>query len=197
MVYGLENLRMSKRSLIMLTALLVAAALAACSGPQGNTPPTLATDPTTDPNQIPGYFSCPPYTTPAESGPGTFTGEDGLGTIQKGPIFLDQSGCSSVVTDLEIAENWIFQGTAGQDIVINVKALGDSDPQVTLIDPNGEALGTDDDSGGGMGASLDAYLELDGIYTFRVEMFEPGVYTINVLTGTPEPDFDPAGEAAP
>jgi hypothetical protein len=177
---------MGKYSLSAAAMVALASLLAACSS--GGATPAVLASPTANPASMPGFYQCAPLVQPAPNGPGAFDGGDGLLTVQKGPLTLGDSGCSSTVTDLEIAENWTFQGTVNQIITINVKALGDADPQITLIDPIGDAIDMDDDSGGGTSARLNALLEMDGIYTLRVELFEPGVYTINVLQGTPEPE---------
>jgi hypothetical protein len=130
---------------------------------------------------------CPGISQPAASGPGAFDGEDGYSTVQKGPLKLGGASCSSTITDVNSADNWTFDGKADQTIVISVKAQGDTDPELTVIDPTGEVIDADDDGGGGTNPLLNTTLPDDGVYTLRVDTFTEGAYTIDVTTGTPEP----------
>lgn len=180
-MFGRDGLR-AAASLTILAALL-----AGC-GQGTQQPPTETVTPTPmrGPDQILNFNDCPPIV-PAASGPGTYDGDDGFDTVQRGPLTLDGPGCSSNVTNLDAAENWTFAGTSGQNVDIRIQAYGDADPQVTVIDPNGEVVDISDYIDGTRNQLASEELELDGIYTLRVAMYAPGIYNINVQTGTPEP----------
>ena len=168
-------------------AAIVASGLAGCAKP---TPqfilPTITPTAKPGPDKILTYNDCPPVL-PVSSGPGFYDGDDGFDTVQRGPLTLDSPGCSSNVTNLDAAENWTFAGTTNQDIVIRVEAYGAADPQLTVIDPNGDVIDNSDSVGGTRTQEADETLPLDGVYTLRVAMFAAGIYNINVQSGTPEP----------
>jgi hypothetical protein len=116
-------------------------------------------------------------------GQGTgFDGGDGYDTLQTLPIALNQPQTARL-EDLLGAHNWLFEGTAGQQITIRVEGIGTTDPRVKLIDPTGNVLDEDDDSGGGANgwdALLTATLPVAGTYTLRVDIFSGGEYRITV-----------------
>lgn len=64
-------------------------------------------------------------------------------------------------------DSWEFEGHAGELVLIDMRADGsDLDPYLTLLDPFGNPLSTDDDSGEGINARIGPYrLPDDGIYT--------------------------------
>ncbi len=109
----------------------------------------------------------------------TFDGGDGLSTVGGGSITVggSQTGSLSSIFD---ASNWTFQGTAGQTVTIAANGQGDCDPRVKLIDPSGNVVGEDDDSGGGHNALLTATLPSAGQYTIRVDVFTEGTYTLTL-----------------
>ena len=109
----------------------------------------------------------------------TFDGGDGLSTVGGGSITVggSQTGSLSSIFD---ASNWTFQGTAGQTVTIAADGQGDCDPRVKLIDPSGNVIGEDDDSGGGHNALLTATLPSAGQYTIRVDVFTEGTYTLTL-----------------
>jgi Bacterial pre-peptidase C-terminal domain len=121
---------------------------------------------------------CPGVSSPVASGPGAYDGGDGYSTTQKGPLGSGVS-CSSTIADISSADNWTFEGKADQSVTIDVKAQGDADPNLTVIDPNGDVIDSDDDSGGGTSPLLTTTLPEDGVYTFRIDMFTEGGYTIS------------------
>ena len=177
--------RMGSRA--ALCGAILAAALAGCT--QQPTPiplPTITPTLKANPDKILTFNDCPPVR-PASSGPGSYDGDDGFDTVQRGPLTLDAPGCSSNVTNLDAAENWTFAGTTGQDIVIRVQAYGKADPQLTIIDPNGDVVDVSDNIDGTSSQEADETLDMDGVYTLRVTMFAAGIYNINVQSGTPEP----------
>jgi ABC-type phosphate transport system substrate-binding protein len=109
----------------------------------------------------------------------TFDGGDGLSTVGGGSITVGGSQTSSLSSIFD-ANNWTFQGTAGQTVTIAVNGQGDCDPRVKLIDPSGNVIGEDDDSGGGYNALLTATLPSAGQYTIRVDVFTEGTYTVTL-----------------
>lgn len=161
---------MSKRSMLLAALAALSVVLAGCSGGGGI-----------------GIGDCPGVSKPATSGPGFFDGDDGYTTTQKGPLRLNGAACPGNIADTTTADNWTFEGKANQTVVIDVKAQGNADPNLTVIDPSGEVIDADDDSGGGTSPQLVTTLPDDGVYTFRVDAFTEGAYTIGVKEGTPEP----------
>ncbi len=65
---------------------------------------------------------------------------------------------------------YVFQGRAGQNVLIEVLAADDSplDPVAALLDPEGEILAEGDDSNGTLDARFRATLPEDGTYTVRI-----------------------------
>lgn len=168
-------------------AALLTALLAGCGQSTPATPPpTITPTPKPGPAHILSYNDCPAVIQQTE-GPGTYDAGDGFDTVQRGPLSLNSPGCSSNVTNLDAAENWTFAGTTDQDIIIRIQAYGDADPQVTVIDPNGEVLDTSDNTDGTRSQVIEETLPLDGVYTLRVTMFAAGIYNIDIVAGTPEP----------
>ena len=88
-----------------------------------------------------------------------------------------------------LADRYTFNATAGQKVTITTNAaLGDPDTFLVLLDPNGDALLTDDDSGGGSnsripGGNRSLTLGLSGVYTIEVSGFLPtddGPYSVTL-----------------
>jgi hypothetical protein len=73
-------------------------------------------------------------------------------------------------------EYWVFEGEAGDMVVISmVGQEGLSDTYLELNGPDGQALVTDDDSGGGLSALIDGYmLPEDGEYWIVARPFGSG-----------------------
>ena len=73
------------------------------------------------------------------------------------------------LSDSAAGQVWRFSGNAGDQVLIDMRPVGDSelDTFLTLLDPQGNTLASDDDSGEGTNARL-------GILTLR----ESGDYTI-------------------
>ncbi len=107
------------------------------------------------------------------------TGGDSYDTTYVGQISVGSSVQDNVPTLFE-AHNWEFYGTAGQTVTIRADAIGDSDPRIKLIDPNGNVIAEDDDGGGGYSSLLTATLSMDGTYTIRIDMFSEGNFTLSV-----------------
>ncbi len=68
---------------------------------------------------------------------------------------------------------WTFDGSA-RDVVVVGATSSEMDPVVDLYSPTGAWLGTDDDSGPGLGALLVERLEAPGRYQVRVHDFDEG-----------------------
>ncbi len=112
--------------------------------------------------------------------PGTaYDGNDGLDTAQCFVIAPGESGTANLDTLFE-AHNWTFEGEAGQMVTIRVNGEDEADPRAKLIDPEGNVLIEDDDSGGGWNALINATLPSTGTYTIRVDVFAEGSYTVSV-----------------
>jgi hypothetical protein len=121
-----------------------------------------------------------PSILPGGGGSGAvYDGGDGYNTTLVQTIGLGQTQ-QARLDDLFDAHNWQFEGTAGQSVTIRVNALENSDPQAKLIDPRGQVIAQDDDSGGGYDALIVTTLPSDGVYTIRVDMWTTGPYSISV-----------------
>ncbi len=78
-------------------------------------------------------------------------------------------------------DDWTFIGRRGQVVTIrgNAALADDTDPRIQLIDPNGQVLAEDDDSGGGSNALIERFeLPADGEYTIRISTWSGGDYTL-------------------
>ena len=114
------------------------------------------------------------------SGGGTgYDGGDGLDTNYQGNISVGGSAQGNL-DSLFVADNWTFQGSSGQNVTIFVEAIGDSDPRVKLIDPDGNVVAEDDDGGGGYSSMIQTSLPSNGQYTIRVDVFTAGDYRITL-----------------
>lgn len=96
-------------------------------------------------------------------------------------IGFDESIPAQIAT-LQQAHNWTFEGTAGSAVTITVQALGGSDPNMRLFDPNLQQIGADDDSNGELGALLTTTLPVDGVYTIRINMISIGQYELSLAS---------------
>lgn len=121
-------------------------------------------------------------TTTSAGTPGAPDGGDGYTTTGGGSITVGSSQ-TATLTELDEAHNWSFQGTSGQTVTITAVGQGETDPRIKLLDPNGNVIAEDDDSGGGASgrdATLTTTLPSDGLYTVRVDVFRGGTYTVTV-----------------
>ncbi len=116
---------------------------------------------------------------PPSSGQVTFDGGDGYDTVAVQTISVGQTvtGQISKVFD---ANNWLFEGTAGQTVNIHVTASEGSDPFFTLINPDGVELMLVADSGIGHDTLLTFTLAQSGTHTIRVKVFAVGGYTLSL-----------------
>jgi hypothetical protein len=104
---------------------------------------------------------------------------DGYKTSGGGTLTFGQP-VAAVLSELDEAHNWAFEGSASQTVTISVTGEGECDPQVTLIDLDNNVLAADDDSGDDNNALLTYTLPADGTYIARVDVWEPGQYTITI-----------------
>ena len=116
----------------------------------------------------------------SETGPGYYDDSDQLKTTVKDKLLVGgPAGAGDLQTYFD-ANNWTFDGTAGQTVTITVAAVKGSDPHVKLLQPDGTLLAEDDDGGGGTNAQLVVVLPIGGTYTIRVDMMTLGEYTVGV-----------------
>ena len=108
-----------------------------------------------------------------------FSAIDGYQTTLERNISVG-SNDSATLDSLSEAHNWIFTGTAGQQVTIRVNGRGDTDPRAKLIDSNGNIIAEDDDGGGGLNSLITATLPSDGTYIVRIDVFTGGTYNINI-----------------
>lgn len=108
-----------------------------------------------------------------------YDGGDGFDTTYVGSLQVGESVVDSIPTLFE-AHNWQFEGSAGQTVTIRADVIGDSDPRIKLIDPNGTVIGEDDDGGGDYSSLLTVTLPVDGMYTIRVDMWTEGEFTLSI-----------------
>jgi hypothetical protein len=88
---------------------------------------------------------------------------------------------TSSFSDLFDAHNWLFEGTAGQDI--QIFATGDDvDTRARLLDPDGNLLAEEDDTLG-IDPWITITLPVDGLYTVRIDTWTEGVYVMIVTEG--------------
>ncbi len=111
--------------------------------------------------------------------PNTFDGGDGLDTTGGGKIAVGESVGGRLDSIFE-AHNWAFEGTSGQTVTITAIGLGETDPRIKLLDPSGNIIAEDDDSGGGWNALIIATLPTSGTYTIRIDVYTTGDYQITL-----------------
>jgi hypothetical protein len=81
------------------------------------------------------------------------------------------------------ADDWTFQGNAGQSVTIRCEAAVGSttDPRINLLGPDGDFIAADDDGGINYNAVLrNITLPTDGEYTIKVDVFETGRYVLRL-----------------
>ena len=119
--------------------------------------------------------------------PNTFSGGDPYRTTGGGYLTIDGPAITDDVYELNEAHNWVFTGSAGQFVRITCEAIGETDPRIALLDPDGSLLTFDDDSGrdhslGYWDSYLTYTLPRDGEYTVRVDVFTGGQFTLSVFS---------------
>lgn len=108
-----------------------------------------------------------------------FDGGDGLETSYITPIDPGQSA-PGVIENNFYAHNWLLIGVTGQSVTVRVDGAGEVDPYLKVIDPAGNVIAEDDDSGGGLSPLISLALPSSGVFTLRVTVLSPGSYTISV-----------------
>jgi hypothetical protein len=121
----------------------------------------------------------------AASAPNTYNGGDPYTTTGGGTLVVNSAAIVDELDDLTAAHNWTFEGEAGQVVRIQAVAIGDTDPRVKLLGPDGTYLAEDDDSGyqhnlGDYDAYLEYQIPQNGTYTIRVDVFYGGQFQLSV-----------------
>ncbi len=108
------------------------------------------------------------------------------------------------VTDGRPSSRYRFEGRTSEQVLIRMEALdGDLDPFLYLYGPNGEIVGQDDDSAGGLDAELAAVLPVDGSYTLVATRFggengsSVGAYALSLTLGVSSGDAASAADTSP
>ena len=159
-------------------------------GTPSNTP-TLT--PSLTPSRTPSMTFTPSITfTPSNTPTATLTPTPiyaPLGTLT-GHLEVGQTVAGSYLSQFE-RHIYTFTGTAGAKITLSMKATsGTVDPTLTLFDPTGQPMATDDNSGGDHAALLrDILLPVDGEYIVQALGGVTGDYQISLqATAPPPPD---------
>jgi hypothetical protein len=96
-----------------------------------------------------------------------------------GEVVLEQAGSLAEGADVARFE---FEGGEGDDVLVAVNADGGGfDPVVTLLDPSGAEIGSDDDGGSGRNSLLEATLTRSGTYTLEVTEFSHGAGSFQIV----------------
>lgn len=82
-------------------------------------------------------------------------------------------GSNVLPVDNSFFDLYTFQGRAGQRVQIDMVSR-EIDPYLILIDPNGNEVAQDDDSGGSPNAKIVATLPVDGTYLLMANSYEAG-----------------------
>jgi hypothetical protein len=91
-----------------------------------------------------------------------------------------------LVEDNSYIDVYRFEGRAGQRVVIHMSSQ-EIDPYLLLLDPSGNVIAQDDDSGGGLDAQLDVVLPVNGVYTVYANSYrggQTGSYTLRASSPT-------------
>jgi len=117
--------------------------------------------------------------------PTSYTGGDPFRTTGGGILTIGEAGAQDSVYNLDEAHNWSFEAEAGQQVTIIAEAIGETDPRIRLIDPDGKVIAEDDDGGWDRGLGYwDSYmvytLPSSGLYTIRIDVFIGGQFTLSV-----------------
>lgn len=101
-------------------------------------------------------------------------GETMRGALEPGDLLM---------ADSTFADVWVFAGTAGQPVTVDVRS-DEFDTYLQLLDAGGAKLGDDDDSGGDLNSRLTLTLPATGEYRIVVNSagHEPraGRYTVSI-----------------
>jgi hypothetical protein len=117
--------------------------------------------------------------------PATFEGSTiGImeGGITRGSISPGMQA-NGRIDDLFGVDEWTLSGTAGQSLTIwcSPASGSEADPRIKLLDPNGNEIASDDDSGGDYSAVIsNLVLPSTGTYRIQVDVWSTGPYVIGV-----------------
>lgn len=103
------------------------------------------------------------------------------GTVIQGRL---DSNDDYLVEDNSYIDTYSFEGRAGQRIVVRMSSP-ELDSYLLLLDPNGNSIAQDDDSGGNLDAQIDVVLPVNGTYTLYANSYSGGVvgaYTLRAST---------------
>ena len=121
-----------------------------------------------------------------------------LGTLS-GRLQVGVTAQGAFLSEFE-RQIYTFSGATGQTVTIEMVGVGGSvDPVLTLFDPAGQPLATDDNSGGDRSALLrDIHLPADGDYFVQAIGGGTGGYQISLEATAPPPPIDlPTATAEP
>jgi hypothetical protein len=86
------------------------------------------------------------------------------------------------------AHNWLFEGTAGQEIQVYATSIYEEvDTRARLISPSGDMLAEEDDTMG-VDPWITITLPVNGLYTVRIDTWTEGAYGVIVFEGEIEAD---------
>lgn len=96
--------------------------------------------------------------------------------------FLVTTDCA--LDDGTFVDFWIFNGTIGDEVTVKMKSVA-FDTFLFLLDPTGEVVATDDDSGTGTDSEIAFTLGATGDWTVATNNFfalseDPGIYTLEL-----------------
>ncbi len=145
--------------------------------------PTSGAPPAALPNVIvptgtPASHATQPAAAPTLPGQVYFDGGDEHDTVLVDTIRFGQAINGELHMPFD-AHNWLIEGTEGQTLTIWAHGVGEMDPVLSLIGPDGSLLFENDDSSG-YDAVIVATLPTSGTYTIRVKAWVVGSYTLTV-----------------
>lgn len=124
---------------------------------------------------------------------------DELQTEEQGSFAIGEE-VTGTIDDIFTAHSWTFDGTAGQVVTLSAVAAegAETDPRLTLLDPDDVELASADDVGdGNVDAILEAFeLPVDGTYTVLIDVFAEGDYVLTVVEGEGAPGDSGSDEGA-
>ena len=100
---------------------------------------------------------------------------------------LEATDCSAPHRLGARADLYRVDVTAGEVVTITLDRGSLDDPYLILVDPGGAVVGSDDDGGSGVNASIAGALPAGGTYTVEATSFDGGIgtYTLAVTSGLP------------
>ena len=120
---------------------------------------------------------------------GSSTGSYTLTLLTGSPAQNTQAGSISYgqtvtgqISSIRRAERWAFQGTAGDVVIVTMEGTGgELDTFLVLLDPNGDEIAYNDDSGPSLNSRLYSQLPESGTYTIVASRYSgSGSYTLTL-----------------